>query len=802
MSTSLLPAIKDQLLSIYNDKLKRGELLSRERLRDLYQLFRDKFGPQTLATMDGETLLNAMHAHGNHDSLVYWLEFKNDDEFPGTSFGSIAGGSAHKFGLFRRKDTGQWVTGSGIKETVLTINDAIAIARKHRDQLIAGAQLLEKLPSSTDDSTYLALQKEMDELAPDTSRLAWGHKYFHLLFPDKLDDFHNQKWQRHHLLKLLQLPPSQDGLYVCAGRFVDLAHQFGWPMNQLTWILGTRSGNPIRYWRIGTRLDATESIWPAMRDGGYIAIGWRAVGDLHNLPEDSRRAVVQAKIEQAYGSDKRVASRKAGEISHFFSTMAERDVVLAADGETVLGVGLVAGGYEYQESEPVEAPHRRSAEWHTLESWSLPLPKEGLQTTVAKIRDLQNRLAIEQKLIQPRSSPVVQTSVVSLTPLDGTVARISAILERKGQAILYGPPGTGKTYWALRAARELAARISFRRPYEALSSEERTVVDGSAERAGLVRRCTFHPSYGYEDFIEGYRPKPNNNGQMSFEVQDGIFKLLCDDAAKNPKQRWILVIDEINRGHISRIFGELLTLLELDKRNLRTILPFSGTAWSVPTNVWVVGTMNTADRSIALLDTALRRRFGFVELMPDPKMLGSASAGGKIPLGPWLKAINERIRKQVGRDARNLQIGHAFLLDDSKPISDFAKFSRVVAEDIIPLLEEYCYEDHAALARILGPGLVDEDQQRIREELFDPERQGELVQALLAIEPDMTTEAEASDEQEDPEDLGEDRASHPGRCRRSSLPSGRDDWHRGSPPGHLLRPGPGTYGRRLSSPAG
>jgi 5-methylcytosine-specific restriction protein B len=284
------------------------------------------------------------------------------------------------------------------------------------------------------------------------------------------------------------------------------------------------------------------------------------------------------------------------------------------------------------------------------------------------------------------------------------------------------------------------------------------VVDGSAERAGLVRRCTFHPSYGYEDFIEGYRPKPNSNGQMSFEVQDGIFKLLCDDAAKNPKQRWILVIDEINRGDISRIFGELLTLLELDKRNLRTFLPFSGKAWSVPTNVWVVGTMNTADRSIALLDTALRRRFGFVELMPDSKMLGSASAGGKIPLGPWLKAINERIRKQVGRDARNLQVGHAFLLDDGKPISDFAKFSRVVAEDIIPLLEEYCYEDHAALARILGPGLVDEEQQRIREELFDPERQGELVQALLAIEPDMTTEAEASDEQEEPEDLGEDKA--------------------------------------------
>ena len=757
MATPIPSAVKDQLLSIYSDKLKRGDIMSPDRLLEVYQQFRDRFGPQRLAAMDGEALLNTMHAHGNHDSLVYWLEFKNDADFPGTSFGSIAGGSAHKFGLFRRKDTGQWVTGSGIKETVLTLNDAIALARKHRDQLIAGARLLEGVPTTTDDATYLALQKDLDKEAPDSSRLAWGHKYLHLLSPEKLDDFHNQKYQRYHLLKLLQLPPSEEGLYVCAGRFVQLAQELGWPMNQLTSVLVSRSGSPIRYWRIGTRLSAKESIWSAMRDGGYVAIGWRAVGDLRGLDEDSRRTLIQERIEKSYGSDKRVASRKAGEILHFFATMAEGDVVIAADGETVLGVGLVKGGYEYEESDPVEAPHRRTVEWHSTDNWSLPRPQEGLQTTVAKIRELQNRLALEEKLIQPASSPTTQASVVTTASLTGKVARLHAVLERKGQAILYGPPGTGKTYWAFRAARELAARSTFRRSYDALSDDERSIVDGFGNRGGLVRRCTFHPSYGYEDFIEGYRPKPTSTGQMSFEIRDGIFKLLCDEAARNRKQRWILVIDEINRGDISRIFGELLTLLEMDKRNVPTILPLSGKAWSVPTNVWIIGTMNTADRSIALLDTALRRRFGFVELMPDAKVLASVSAGGKVPLGPWLKAINERIRKQVGRDARNLQIGHAFLLGEGKPVSDFAKFARIVAEDIIPLLEEYCYEDHAALARILGPGLVDEEQQRIREGLFDLEHQAELVQALLAIEPDMTTEVEASSEDQEGDDLNDDK---------------------------------------------
>ena len=143
-------------------------------------------------------------------------------------------------------------------------------------------------------------------------------------------------------------------------------------------------------------------------------------------------------------------------------------------------------------------------------------------------------------------------------------------------------------------------------------------------------------------------------------------------------------------------------------------LPVSVERLSVPSNVFVIGTMNTADRSIALLDTALRRRFGFVELMPDVSVLAGASVGGRIPLAPWLTALNERIRAHCGRDARNLQVGHAYLLDDGRPVASFPKFVRIVAEDIIPLLEEYCYEDYSALKNILGYGLVDEQRQRIR----------------------------------------------------------------------------------------
>ena len=255
--------------------------------------------------------------------------------------------------------------------------------------------------------------------------------------------------------------------------------------------------------------------------------------------------------------------------------------------------------------------------------------------------------------------------------------------------------------------------------------------------------CTFHPAYGYEDFIEGFRPEQGAAGQLVFERRAGIFKTLCDLAEHTPDRKFVLVVDEINRGDIPRIFGELLTLLERDKRGLKLNLPLSGNSFTVPANVYLIGTMNTADRSIALLDTALRRRFGFVELMPDASKLSGASAGG-VPLGPWLIALNDRLRTHLGRDARNLQVGHAYLLEDGRPVTDFAQFVRVLAEDLVPLLEEYCYEDYGALARILGPGLVDEAGQRIREELFTAGKTAELVQALLEPAPDIVTTAAAA----------------------------------------------------------
>ena len=729
-------AISTQIITLRDQLLASGELLPLDRLKDFYRLFRQRFGPDRLSSLDGEELLETMHNSSNRDSMTYWLEFKNDAEFP-VRFGSIAGGSALKFGLFRRRETGQWITGSPQKQQILSVTEAIQLARRNRQQLLEAVKLLEALPSNANDADYARLQADLDRLAPDVSDTAWGHKYFSLLFPDKLDDYHNPDYQRFHLIKLLQTPPVGEGRYLVAGRYVAISQELGMPINHLAILLNRlHGGRPYRYWRIGVRMGpANTNYWDTFRDQSFVALGWGDVGELswvryNQEDKDKLRTLV---AERYYPNTPQVAGQATQKIFNFVATIQPGDLVLAADGVDILGIGRVVGGYNH---DPLtDLSHHRPVEWLSPETWKLP-ETEGLQSAVSELRKTANLLDIERRLQLAPPPPLIPLPAPGIVRLSGIVARIQDVLERKHQVILYGPPGTGKTYWALQTAHQLGA-AEFGQPFENLSPSQQAEIIGSAETPGRVRSCTFHPSYGYEDFLEGYRPVILHD-QPAFRLVDGIFKRLCQDAARQPGRKFYLIVDEINRGDIPRIFGELITLLEKDKRGQFVLLPVSGQPFQVPANVYIVGTMNTADRSIALLDTALRRRFGFIELLPDPALLNVILAG-PLPLGAWLAALNRRIVENIGRDARNLQIGHAFFMENGRPVSDFGHFVRILQEDILPLLEEYCYEDYDALEKILG-ALVDRPKQRFRIELFDPARQDELLQALLAPSPEIVTD--------------------------------------------------------------
>lgn len=256
---------------------------------------------------------------------------------------------------------------------------------------------------------------------------------------------------------------------------------------------------------------------------------------------------------------------------------------------------------------------------------------------------------------------------------------IESLLREKKQIIFEGPPGAGKTYIA-----ELFARYFTRNPLKGSHDERLAIVQ-------------FHQSYGYEDFVQGIRPQTNAKGQLEYRVQDGIFKYLCDVARRNPDEDFVILIDEINRGNISRIFGELLFLLEY--RDEEVSLPYSRPGdpmFSIPERVYLLGTMNTTDRSLAQIDYALRRRFYFYRMLPV--------VDGEAPvLKRWLEKqdlsqenrdqilrlfinLNNRIQSHLGE---HFQVGHSYFMTQDIGTDDGRR--RVWAHAIEPLVEEYFY---------------------------------------------------------------------------------------------------------------
>ncbi|HBB3069277.1 TPA: AAA domain-containing protein, partial [Escherichia coli] len=222
----------------------------------------------------------------------------------------------------------------------------------------------------------------------------------------------------------------------------------------------------------------------------------------------------------------------------------------------------------------------------------------------------------------------------------------------------------------------------------------------SAEAIQRFAVVTFHQSYGYEEFIEGMRARSDESGNISYPIEPGIFMRLCQRANADPAHRYAIFIDEINRGNISKIFGELISLIEVDKRagmpNAMSLqLSYSGDYFSVPANVDIIGAMNTADRSLALLDTALRRRFDFVEMMPDLSLLSGAKVKG-IELESLLEKLNSRIEALYDREHT---LGHAFFmpvknaLDTGDEETAFKQLKIAFQKKIIPLLQEYFFDD-------------------------------------------------------------------------------------------------------------
>lgn len=303
--------------------------------------------------------------------------------------------------------------------------------------------------------------------------------------------------------------------------------------------------------------------------------------------------------------------------------------------------------------------------------------------------------------------------------------------------ILYGPPGTGKTYSTIKKAIEIIeGNIDNNEDRDELKKRFDNYIEN-----GQIKFITFHQSYSYEEFVEGLKAESDENNNIKYEIKDGVFKDICEKA-KNIKiesKNYVLIIDEINRGNISKIFGELITIIEPSKRigakdAIAVELPYSKNKFGVPSNLYIIGTMNSADRSIALMDVALRRRFDFIEMMPDYSLLKDIKIYD-IEIAKMIKAINERIECLYDRDH---MIGHAYFLD----IKSMKELSDVFRNRIIPLLCEYFYDDWEKIRLILADDKKDEDCQFVKEkdinleELFSGDLEDVVEKKLYEINSD------------------------------------------------------------------
>lgn len=340
--------------------------------------------------------------------------------------------------------------------------------------------------------------------------------------------------------------------------------------------------------------------------------------------------------------------------------------------------------------------------------------------------DIDERIEIESSAGQVTIGQLIDFVREEYSTLQGQ----KDCIEFDKNMILYGPPGTGKTYNTV----IYAVAICEGKPYEEVKKQDYEEIMArydALKNEGRIAFTTFHQSYGYEEFIEGIQPVMDSEGggDVKYTIEDGIFKRFCksgegisfDEAwdqlyVDTEQKNRVFIIDEINRGNISKIFGELITLIEDTKRKdmpeaASAILPYSGEVFSVPANVHILGTMNTADRSIALMDTALRRRFRFVEMMPDTGVLEGIFVEG-LNVAKMLEIINTRIEFLYDREHT---IGHAFFMG-VKENPTIENLGAIFEKSVIPLLQEYFYEDYQKIQLVLGDNAkMEEDLKFIKD---------------------------------------------------------------------------------------
>lgn len=415
-------------------------------------------------------------------------------------------------------------------------------------------------------------------------------------------------------------------------------------------------------------------IWDECYNRGFMAIGWDEIGDLSQYK--SKTEMKQAMKENI--DSERQYKNAAHATWQFANEMKPGDIVFAKKGRsTIIGRGIVESDYEFDDSRD-DNKNVREVNWTHKGEW--PYPGQAAMKTLTDLTDFPDIVEklktffesdeiddVEEEEV-PYPSYSKEKFLKDVYMDEDGYKTLRHLVERQKNVILQGAPGVGKTFVAKRLA------------YSIMGVKDQ-------ERVMMVQ---FHQSYSYEDFIMGFRPVESGG----FQRDPGTFYKFCKKAEIDSDNDYFFIIDEINRGNLSKIFGELLMLIEKDKRSsVKLQLLYSNEQFSVPENVYIIGTMNTADRSLAILDYALRRRFAFYEMQPGFKTDGFMKYRDSLKspqfnsLIQCVEDLNDNIAESLGE---GFCIGHSyFCLEEvnDQILSDIVEYA------IIPLLKEYWFDD-------------------------------------------------------------------------------------------------------------
>ena len=453
-----------------------------------------------------------------------------------------------------------------------------------------------------------------------------------------------------------------------------------------------RSVPSVRYWLYSPGQNAC--MWEEFYERGVMGLGWGDLGDLNAYSHKGE--ILRRLLKSHRGASAQRGSAKA--LWQFANEMEVGDIVYVKRGTSeIVGRGVVTGGYVHDSSGGYY-PNVRAVSWMRTNVIGL-----DLSTSMKTLADITRRSKFLQLINSVESVKSEDDDVCSVMPIQeysreyfldevymdaDRYDSISGVLSVKQNVILQGAPGVGKTY----AAKRLA--------YSMMGVKD-------ISRVELVQ---FHQSYSYEDFIEGYRPSG-----AGFELVKGAFYSFCKKAADDEENDYFFIIDEINRGNLSKIFGELFMLIESDKRGPKNKLQllYSRELFYVPRNVHIIGMMNTADRSLAMLDYALRRRFAFVELSPafDSDGFRDYCAGLDNPRFEALVREVESLNRAIAEDeslGEGFCIGHSYFCNMEADSCTDAALASIVDYELIPMLKEYWFDE---------PGKVREWSDRLRRSL-------------------------------------------------------------------------------------